>query len=166
MKTKIIIIVAASQNGVIGKDNQLIWRLSSDLKRFKTLTTGHSIIMGRKTFDSIGKPLPNRRSIVLSKQKDYKIEGCEVVHGLEKAFDLTKKEAQIFILGGAKIYELALPFADEIFLTRVETQLEGDAFFPEINPEFWEIKSEEKHLADEKNEYDYTFIHFLKKGKK
>ena len=120
---KLSIIVAASQNNVIGKDNQLIWRLSADLKRFKALTTGHHIIMGRKTFDSIGKPLPNRTSIIITRQADYKAEGCIVVNSLEEALEKVPADQEAFIIGGGTIYKEAIDKADKLYLTRVQKKV-------------------------------------------
>lgn len=159
------IIVAASRNNVIGKDNQLIWRLSADLKRFKALTTGHTIIMGRKTFDSIGKPLPNRTSVIITRQVDYKQEGCIVVHSLEEALDVVKNQEKAFIIGGGTIYEQAIEKADELYLTLVHKDFDGDAFFPEIDIDQWESTEREDCFADDKNEYAYSFINYKRKSK-
>ncbi|WP_282126151.1 dihydrofolate reductase [Marinifilum flexuosum] len=157
------IIVAASRNNVIGKDNQLIWRLSADLKRFKALTTGHTIIMGRKTFDSIGKPLPNRTSVIITRQENYKQEGCIVVHSLEEALDVVKDQDKVFIIGGGTIYEQAMEKADELYLTLVHKEFEGDTFFPEIKSAQWESITREDCMPDEKNEYPYSFIDYKRK---
>ena len=151
------IIVAHSLNNVIGKDNKLLWKQSADLKRFKELTTGKTVIMGRKTYDSIGRPLPNRRNIVITRQ-NIEIPGCEVVHSLE---DAIKLDSDVFILGGGEIYKKSIILADRIFLTRIFANLEGDTYFPEIGDEF-KIDSEEFHKRDEKNQYDYSFINFSK----
>ncbi|MDQ2179881.1 dihydrofolate reductase [Marinifilum sp. D714] len=159
----IAIIVAASRNNVIGKDNQLIWRLSADLKRFKALTTGHTIIMGRKTFDSIGKPLPNRTSVIITRQEDYKQEGCVVVHSLEEALDAVKDQEKVFIIGGGTIYEQAIDKADELYLTLVHKEFAGDTFFPEIKSAEWESVSRVDCMPDEKNEYPYSFIDYKRK---
>lgn len=157
------IIVAASQNNVIGKDNQLIWRLSADLKRFKALTTGHHIIMGRKTFDSIGKPLPNRTSIIITRQADYKAEGCIVVNSLEDALAQVKDDQEAFIIGGGTIYKEAMDKADKLYLTRVHNKFDGDTFFPKLDFKHWESVKREDHLPSEKNEYAYSFIDYVKK---
>ncbi|RYE04577.1 MAG: dihydrofolate reductase [Sphingobacteriaceae bacterium] len=154
---KIILIVAVSSNNVIGKNNQLIWHLPSDLKHFKQLTTGHAVFMGRKTYDSIGKPLPNRRNLVISRtQKE--IAGCEVVASLEAGFKICADEEEIYIIGGAEIYRLALPLAHRIELTRVHHDFDGDTFFPEINPKQWQESNREDFEPDEKNAYAYSFI--------
>ncbi|MPQ45621.1 dihydrofolate reductase [Marinifilum sp. N1E240] len=160
---KLSIIVAASRNNVIGRDNQLIWRLSADLKRFKALTTGHTIIMGRKTFDSIGKPLPNRTSIIITKQEDYKMEGCIVVHSLEEALQAVTNDEKVFIIGGGTIYKEAIDKADELFLTLVHAEFEGDTYFPEIKNETWESVDRKDCLPDEKNEYPYSFIDYKRR---
>jgi dihydrofolate reductase len=159
----ISIIVAASRNHVIGKDNQLIWRLSADLKRFKALTTGHTIIMGRKTFESIGKPLPNRHSVIITRQEEYKVEGCTVVHSLEEALEAAKKEEKVFIIGGGSIYKEAIDKADSLYLTLVHHNFEGDTFFPEVNAKEWISVAREDCLPDEKNQYPYSFIDYKRK---
>lgn len=158
---KIIIIVAKALNNVIGKDNQLIWRLSADLQLFKSHTTGHHIIMGRKTYESVGKPLPNRTSIVITNNHDFKVpEGHLVVHSLEEAiqFCIGKKLDKVFIIGGAEIYRQALPIADELMVTEVNAMPEGDVFFPEIDQSEWKMVSTTSYLKDEKNEYDFDFV--------
>ncbi|MFA8434009.1 MAG: dihydrofolate reductase [Marinifilaceae bacterium] len=155
---KVSIIVAASRNDVIGKDNDLIWHLSSDLKRFKSLTTGHHIIMGRKTFESIGKPLPNRTSIIITRQKDYSVDGCIVVNSLEEALSQVENEEEVFIIGGGSIYQEALEKADKIYLTRVHHDFDGDTFFPKLNAKDWESVAREDHMPDEKNPFPYSFI--------
>lgn len=157
------VIVAVSRNQVIGKDNQLIWKLSADLKRFKALTTGHTIIMGRKTFDSIGKPLPNRKSIVITRQKDYQIEGCEVVHSLDEALEKAADQEEVFIIGGGSIYQEALPKANKIYCTKVHKNFEGDTFFPIIDLKEWESEKRKDCFPDEKNEYPYSFIDYKRK---
>lgn len=151
------IIVAHSTNNVIGKDNQLIWRQSADLKRFKALTTGKTVVMGRKTYDSIGKPLPNRRNIVITRQ-NIEIPGCEVVNSIEDALQL---DSEIFILGGGEIYKKSIILADKIYLTKIHTNVEGDTYFPEIGNE-WKVESEESFTKDDKNQYDYSFINLVK----
>ena len=157
------IIVAASRNNVIGRDNELIWRLSADLKRFKALTTGHTIIMGRKTFDSIGKPLPERTSVIITRQQDYKQEGCVVAHSLEEALEKVKDQEKVFIIGGGSIYQEALNLADELYLTRVHRNFKGDTFFPEIKMSEWESVHREDCMPDEKNEFPYSFINYKRK---
>ena len=132
-------IAAAAENRALGKDNQLVWHLPNDFKRFKSLTTGHYIIMGRKTFESFPKPLPNRTHVIITRQKGYEAEGCIVVNSIEKAIEICPKNEESFIIGGGEIYNLSLPFADKIELTVVHHTFEADAFFPEINKNEWEI---------------------------
>ena len=159
------ILVAFDENRVIGKNNTLIWHLPADLKRFKALTTGHVIIMGRKTFESIGKPLPNRTTIVISRQADLQIEGAIITHSVEeailKAKSLTRED--IFIVGGAEIYALSLPLADQILVTQLHDIFEGDAFFPEIPLDTWEVSERERGVTDEKNAYQYSYITYSRK---
>ena len=159
------ILVACDENRVIGKDNQLIWHLPADLKRFKSLTTGHVILMGRKTYESIGKPLPNRTTIVITRQADFQAVGTITAHSVEdailKAKSLSRED--IFIVGGAEIYTLSLALADQILLTQLHDIFEGDAYFPEISAETWEIVARERGLTDEKNPFQYSFITYQKK---
>ncbi|WP_373496402.1 dihydrofolate reductase [Aquiflexum sp.] len=158
---KISIIVAKAKNNVIGKDNQLVWKLSSDLRLFKKLTTGHHIIMGRKTYESVGKPLPNRTSIVITRNEDFKVpEGHFVFHSLEDAIKLciSKNLGQVFIIGGAEIYRQTLPICDELIVTEVDAYPQGDAYFPDIESNKWEEISREHFKKDEKNEYDFDFV--------
>ncbi len=154
------IIVAAAENNVIGRDNGLVWRLSADLKRFKALTTGHTILMGRKTYESVGKALPNRRNIVISRNPDYKAEGCEVVRSVEEALELTKGENEVFVTGGGTIYKELWGKADRLYLTVVHQECEGDTLIPSVDPNQWKEVFREAHEADEKNEFDYTFINY------
>jgi dihydrofolate reductase len=159
------ILVAFDENRVIGKNNTLIWHLPADLKRFKTLTTGHVIIMGRKTFESIGKPLPNRTTIVISRQADLKIDGAIITHSVEeailKAKSITRED--IFIVGGAEIYALSLALADQILVTQLHDIFDGDAYFPEIPSESWEVTENERGITDEKNAYQYSYITYSRK---
>ena len=159
------ILVAFDENRVIGKNNTLIWHLPADLKRFKALTTGHVIIMGRKTFESIGKPLPNRTTIVISRQADLQIEGAIITHSVEeailKAKSLTRED--IFIVGGAEIYALSLPLADQILVTQLHDIFEGDAYFPEIPLDSWEVIERERGVTDEKNAYQYSYLTYSRK---
>ena len=160
----IAIIVAVAENNVIGKDNQLIWHLPADLRHFKQKTMGHPMIMGRKTFEAIGKPLPGRTTIIVTRQTDFKVEGCLVVHSVEEAIAKGKElDEQISVVGGAEIYKQALPFVDTIYLTRVHHTFEGDTYFPELQDEDWEQVSEEYHEPDEKNNYSYTFLELRRK---
>jgi dihydrofolate reductase len=151
------IIVATSKNKVIGNNNELIWKLSSDLKRFKELTTGHPVVMGRKTYESIGKPLSNRRNIIITRNLEYEVNGCEVVSSLEEALLLTNNDC--FIIGGGEIYKQSLEVADKIYLTLVHKDFEGDTTFPELGKE-WATIDTKDFDADEKNEYNYSFIEY------
>jgi dihydrofolate reductase len=159
------ILVACDENRVIGKDNQLIWHLPADLKRFKSLTTGHVILMGRKTYESIGKPLPNRATIVITRQADFQAKGTITAHSVDEAILKAKSLSRedIFIVGGAEIYTLSLALADQILLTQLHDIFEGDAYFPEISAETWEIVARERGLTDEKNPFQYSFITYQKK---
>lgn len=151
------IIVAIAQNHAIGKNNQLLWHMPNDLKHFKTITSGHTVIMGRKTYDSVGKPLPNRRNIVITRQK-IDIAGCEVVNSLDEAIALCKNEKEIFIVGGAEIYRQAMPVTNRIYLTIIHHDFDGDTFFPEIDESKWEETEREDYQPDEKNKFAYSFI--------
>ncbi len=159
------ILVAFDENRVIGKNNALIWHLPADLKRFKALTTGHVIIMGRKTFESIGRPLPNRTTVVISRQQDLKIEGVILAHSVEEAILKAKSISRddIFIVGGAEIYQLSLPLADQILVTQLHDIFEGDAFFPEISPAIWEVTEQERGVTDEQNAYQFSYITYARK---
>ena len=160
----ITIIAAVSENNALGKDNQLLWHLPEDFKRFKNLTSGHSIIMGRKTFESFPKPLPNRTHIIITRQLDYTAPaGCFVVPSLEKAIELCPKNEEAFVIGGGEIYQQALELVNKIDITRVHTTLEADTFFPAIDTTKWELVFEEFHPKDEKHDYDFTFLTYLKK---
>jgi dihydrofolate reductase len=151
------IVVAIATNNAIGKNNKLLWHLPKDLKHFKELTTGHTIIMGRKTFDSVGKPLPNRRNIVVTRQ-DMQIAGCEVINSLEAALELAKGEAEVDIVGGAEIYEQAMSLTNFIYLTIVHQDFEADTFFPEIDESQWQEIAREDHQTDEKHAFPFSFI--------
>ncbi|MGR3812101.1 dihydrofolate reductase [Jiulongibacter sp. NS-SX5] len=160
-QNNISLIIAIAENNAIGKDNSLIWRLSDDLKNFKRITSGHSIIMGRKTFDSIGRPLPKRTNIVITRKEDLVIEGCEVVHSLKQAFELAKDHEgheEIFVIGGANIYEQALPFVSKVYLTKVFASPEADAFFDISLFNDWKIIDSQFYSKDEKNEYDFEIM--------
>ncbi len=161
----ISIIVAIAENGAIGKNNDLIWHLSDDLKRFKSLTTGHTIIMGRKTFESLPKgALPNRTNVVLTKDKNKSLPNCIVINSIQDILDKYQSDSEEhFVIGGGHLYKALLPFAKRIYLTRVHQSFDADVFFPEINMEDWIIESEEKRSATEMNEYDYSFINLARK---
>ena len=150
------IIVAMSENRVIGRAGTLPWHLSADLKRFKKLTMGHAIVMGRKTYESIGRPLPGRASIVLSRDPEYVIAGTDVVENLEQALAKTKEE-EVFVIGGAQLYEIALPLAERLYLTEVGTTIDGDVFFPTCDWSQWELVESLPLQIDEKSGLPYCF---------
>jgi dihydrofolate reductase len=156
-------IAAAAENNALGKDGDLVWHLPDDFKRFKKLTTGHHIIMGRKTFESFPKPLPNRTHIVITRNRDYTKEGCIVVHNLEDALKIAEGDTQPFIIGGGEIYKLALNASEKIELTRVHDTFEADAFFPEIDLSKWELINEEFHEIDERHSVSFTYLTYVKK---
>lgn len=159
----IIMIAAAAENNALGKNNELVWHLPNDFKRFKSLTTGHHIIMGRKTFESFPKPLPDRVHIVISRQENYKPEGCIVADSIEKAIALCPENDDSYVIGGGEIYNLALPFTDIIELTKVHHTFEADAFFPKINKSEWILVESEENYKDEKHLYDYTYETYIRK---
>ncbi len=151
-------IVATALNGVIGKNNIIPWYLQADLKYFKKTTLGHHVIMGRNSFESIGKPLPNRTNIVITRNPFYVASGCLIAHSLPEALSIARKnqEVEVFIIGGGEIYNLALPFLDRIYLTLVETTIEGNVYFPKIDETKWEEVTLALHLADEKNDFNFS----------
>ncbi len=163
--SQLTIIVAAGENNAIGKDNDLIWHLSDDLKRFKSLTNGHHIIMGRKTFESFPKPLPNRTHIVITRQNEYRVpDGVIVVNSLDDAIDAARKDKQPFIIGGGEIYKQSMALADKIELTRVHHSFEdADTFFPKIDDSIWKEVNHLTHDADEKHDYAFTFLTYEKR---
>jgi dihydrofolate reductase len=157
------IIVAMANNGCIGKDNDLPWRLPADLKFFKKTTLGHTILMGRKTFESIGsKPLPGRKNVVITRDVNFKSEGVDIYHSIDKALEQLIDE-DIFIIGGAQIYEQTLQLTDFLYITRVNTTLDGDAYFPEISSSNWKLIQEEMHPIDEKNHLEMRFQVYQKR---
>jgi dihydrofolate reductase len=155
--TKITLIVAATENNAIGKNNQMLWHLPNDFKYFKKNTLQHSVVMGRKTFVSIGKPLPERRNIILTRDMNYSHEEVDVANSVQEVLNYCRDEREIFIIGGAEIYKQTLPLADKILLTRVHTTIDGDAYFPELLDHEWQLVSTEKHEKNEKHAFDYTF---------
>ncbi|MDP5199257.1 dihydrofolate reductase [Flavobacterium sp. DG2-3] len=159
----IIMIAAAAENNALGKNNELVWHLPNDFKRFKSLTTGHHIIMGRKTFESFPKPLPDRVHVVISRQENYKPEGCIVVDSIEKAIAICPENDDSYIIGGGEIYNLGLPFTDIIELTKVHHSFDADAFFPKINKSEWVLVESEENFKDEKHLYDYTYETYIRK---
>lgn len=161
------IIVARAQNGVIGKDNQLIWHMPRDLKHFKQTTSGHFVLMGRKSYESLGKPLPNRLNIIITRNPDYRAEGCLVVHSLEEALAISGKQNQqeVFILGGGTIYKQALDegLVDKIYLTEIKHSFEGDTYFPELDKNAWQEVDRQEYAADEDNPYPHAIVTLLPK---
>ena len=152
-------IAAVAQNGVIGNNNDLIWHLPDDLKHFKELTNGHTIIMGRKTWESIGaRPLPNRRHIIITRNMEYEAEGAEVVATIDEALELAKGDDQPFIAGGGEIYQLAMPFIQRMELTVVHNDFDGDTYFPNYDNQEWITVKHKKHRADEKHPWAFTFV--------
>jgi len=163
------LIVAVSDNNVIGIKDDLPWKLSSDLKKFKALTTGSSVIMGRKTFDTIGRLLPNRNTIIVTRNPSFDFEGATIVHSIIDALEacqnndsvqLVGRNKTAFLIGGAEIYKLGIEFVNEIYLTRVHAEVEGDTFFPHINWNQFKLMYSEEHKADENNEYDFSLMHY------
>lgn len=159
----VTIIAAVGRNKALGKNNDLIWHLPADLRRFKEVTRGHHVIMGRKTFESLGKPLPHRTNIIVSRNSNYKADGCIVVGSLEEALKEAHSDPNPYILGGAQIYEQALEVADRMDLTLVHEDFEADAFFPDFSDENWEETGRQDFKKDEKNPYDYSFVQYKKK---
>lgn len=157
----IILIAAVAQNNGLGKDNRMIWHLPDDFKRFKRLTTGHHIIMGRKTFESLPGILPNRTHVIVTRQKDYHPDGAIVVHSIEDALRLVPANEDGFVIGGGEIYNLAMPYADQLEITRVYASFEADAFFPEIGTE-WKLVQEESRPIDDKHAWAFTFETYIK----
>jgi dihydrofolate reductase len=152
-------IVAVSQNGVIGHQNQIPWYLPADLKYFQKTTSGHHILMGRNCFESIGRPLPKRTNVVITRNLFFIATGCLIAHSIAEALKIAEAngETEAFIIGGGEIYAQSMRLVDRIYLTEVALTVEGDVFFPDLDPNHWALKSAEAHMADEKNEFDYTF---------
>lgn len=164
MAPKVYLIAAASENHVIGQGNDLPWHLPADLKFFKTTTLHHFIIMGRKTWESVGsRPLPKRTTVVVTRQKNYQAKGARVATTIEEALQLAENEQQVFIVGGGQLYQKAMPLADGIYLTRIHAEFPGDTFFPEINESQWKLQQTTYHPADEKHEYPFSFQFFVPK---
>ena len=154
----ISIIVALAENRVIGVNNTLPWRLPNDLKHFRRLTTGHAIILGRKNYESIGKPLPERTNIVITRNHDFHADGCLIAHSLDEALVLAGNDPEIFVIGGAEIYRAALARTDRLYLTRVHAVIAGDTYFPEFDETEWREISRERHEPDERHAYAYSFV--------
>ena len=160
------LIAAIGKNGELGKDNKLLWSLPGDMKHFRETTSGHPVIMGRKTFDSIGRPLPKRRNIIITRDTTYAHEGVEVVHSLEQALALfANSDEEIFCIGGAEIYNLSFNKADKLYITEVDEEFEADAFFPRIHSETWQETSRESHEADVEHMARYAFVTYVRIAK-
>ncbi|OON68629.1 dihydrofolate reductase [Hymenobacter sp. CRA2] len=155
----IALVVARADNGVIGRDNQLPWHLPADLRHFKQLTTGHPVVMGRRTYESIGRPLPNRRNIVVTRQQEWQAEGVETAHSVLGALELARQtDEDVFVIGGAEIYREALPAADTVFLTEVHHAPDGDTALPEFTASVWREESRERHEPDDRHAYAFSFV--------
>jgi dihydrofolate reductase len=151
-------IVAMDKHRVIGKNNQLPWHLPADLKFFKKVTMGHSIIMGRKTHESIGKPLPGRENVIVTRNLNYHSDGCLVLHSVEELLQYAQgKQEEVFVIGGAELFKEVFPYTDRLYLTQIDEEFEGDTYFPEFHLNEWILLSQEKGIKDEKNPYDYSF---------
>lgn len=159
----IIMIAAVAENNALGKNNELVWHLPNDFKRFKSLTTNHHIIMGRKTFESFPKPLPNRVHVVITRQKDYNPEGCIVVDSIEKAIAACPENEDSYIIGGGEIYNLGMEHADILEITKVHHSFDADAYFPEIDKTDWQLVESEENFRDEKHLYDYTYETYIRR---
>ena len=159
------IIVAKARNNVIGKNNTLIWHLPEDLKRFKTLTTGHTIIMGRRTFESLGRVLPNRKHVILCNDMEMNVadKNVEILSDISMLDKYINSEEENFIIGGATIYRLLMPYANKMYITEIDKEFDGDVSFPEINKEEWDIIEVKKGLRDEKNPFDYNYVTYIRK---
>lgn len=162
-KLKITLIVAATENNVIGKVNKMPWHLPNDLKYFKKNTLEHSVVMGRKTFESLGKPLPDRRNIILTRDMTAKSDDVDIANSFQEVLNYCRDEREIFVIGGGEIFKQTLPFADKILLTRLHTTIDGDAYFPELPAHEWILESEDKHEKDEKHPFDYSFQVYVRK---
>jgi dihydrofolate reductase len=155
---RVTLVAALGRNGVIGLDNRMPWHISEDLKRFKGLTMGHPVVMGRKTFESIGKPLPGRKNIVITRSRGFGAPGCTVVHSMEEALEATDGAAEVFVIGGAEIYGLALPLADRLELTEVDVAIDGDAYFPEFERSAWREVARESRSTESPERLRYDFV--------
>jgi dihydrofolate reductase len=161
----VAIIAAIAENGVIGRDNELPWRLPDDLRRFKRLTLGHPVIMGRLTYESMGRPLPGRHNIVLSRQPEFAAEGVTVCTSMEEALEAVADGEMAFVLGGRQLFEVALKLADRLYLTRVHAKVEGDVRFPAMTVTDWRLERAERHPADDRNDFDYSFEDYVRESR-
>lgn len=160
MKTKLSLIVAVAENGIIGTGGTMPWHITEDFAHFKAVTLGHSVIMGRKTYESIGRPLPRRRNIVVTRNADLRIEGCEMATSLEGALTMCEGEEEVFLIGGGEIYRQAMPRADKLYITRVGVEVEGDTRFPEIESSVWREISREEFARGEEFEHPFAFVDY------
>ncbi|BDG47414.1 MULTISPECIES: dihydrofolate reductase [Parageobacillus] len=157
-------IFAMDQNRVIGKDNRLPWHLPADLAYFKKVTMGHAIMMGRKTFESIGRPLPGRENVVVTRNRSFRAEGCTVLHSLEEVRQFAaNRDDEVFVIGGAELFQATLPVADRLYITKIEASFPGDTFYPAFDESQWQLVSYTKGIKDEKNPYDYAFMVYERK---
>lgn len=154
---KISLIAAMDKNRVIGKENDIPWRIPRDWEYVKDTTKGYPIILGRKNLESIGRPLPDRRNIVLTRDKYFNFDGCEIAHSIEDIFEFCKNEEEIFIFGGEQIYHLFMPYVEKMYITKIHHEFKGDTFFPEVNFDDWKVVSVKKGIMDDKNPYNYYF---------
>ncbi|TCT25512.1 dihydrofolate reductase [Melghiribacillus thermohalophilus] len=161
----ISLLVAMDQNRLIGRNNQLPWHLPEDLRYFKKTTMGHTIVMGRKTFESIGKPLPGRENMVMSRNRNFQPEGCVVIHSWEPVMERNSRnpDQEIFVIGGQRLFEQAIAFADRMYITEIDEQFEGDTYFPAFDPSEWQLISKTKGKKDDQNPYDYSFCVYERK---
>lgn len=160
LSMRVSLIAAVAENGVIGRDNALPWRLPADLKHFRRLTTGHPVITGRRNYESIGRPLPERTNIVVTHRRDYRASGCVVVHSLDEAFAAAHGSPEVFVMGGAEIYAQTIDRAERIYLTRVHADVPGDTLFPTVDWRIWREIAHERHEPDAQNAYAYSFVTF------
>jgi len=162
----ISLLVAMDKNRLIGKNNDLPWRLPNDLKFFKSVSTGHTIIMGRKTYESMNAPLPNRQNVVVTRKQDFEAEGCEVIHSLDPVLEWDKEnpDTEYIVIGGSYIFEEILDKADRMYITWIDEAFEGDTYFPEFHEENWTLTKKDKGTKDEKNPYDYYFCQYDRKA--
>ncbi|EZP77472.1 dihydrofolate reductase subunit [Parageobacillus genomosp. 1] len=157
-------IFAMDQNRVIGKDNRLPWHLPADLAYFKKVTMGHAIVMGRKTFESIGRPLPGRENVIVTRDRSFQLEGCKVLHSIEEVKRFAAmRDDEVFVIGGAELFRATLPVADRLYITKIEASFPGDTFYPAFDESEWQLVSYTKGIKDEKNPYDYAFIVYERK---
>ncbi|GIP38363.1 dihydrofolate reductase [Paenibacillus sp. J31TS4] len=160
-KPPIVLVVAMARNRVIGADNKMPWRLPADLKHFRKVTLGHTILMGRKTFESIGKPLDRRTNVILTSQRGYAPEGCVIVHSVEEALENIPEDG-LYVIGGGEVFRQVLPYADEMWVTLIDEDFEGDALFPKFALEDWILQEEREGVVDDNNKHAHTFRHYVR----